>query len=151
MHLLQTPDLQRNDFGIQWLGICMPSNGYSAVWKFGRETHVCVWPETRTSTSICLAIALRESKSPVGIHWCPCITPIRIGEWVTVTDIGNIVEFYMPISASNQKVIRHTPRHSLPEQRERPQLQSADIHKSLCRRHSPYTEFVVFSPELGVS
>ena len=46
--------------------------------------HVCVLPLTSTSTSICLAMALKLSKSPVGIHWCPWTTPIRIGVCVTV-------------------------------------------------------------------
>jgi len=34
--------------------------------------------EINTSTSICLTNELSESKSPVGIHWCPCITPVLI-------------------------------------------------------------------------
>lgn len=52
---------------------------------------MCVCPETRTSTSSCLAMALSESRSPVGMHWCPCMTPIRMGVWVTVTDSGKLL------------------------------------------------------------
>ena len=33
-----------------------------------QETYVCVCPETKTSTSIWRAIALNESRSPVGMH-----------------------------------------------------------------------------------
>jgi hypothetical protein len=33
-----------------------------------RATYVCVCPDTNTSTSICRAIELSESRSPVGMH-----------------------------------------------------------------------------------
>jgi hypothetical protein len=72
---------------------------YSIAWNLSSKvnrsllhvgtTHICVCPEIRTSTSICLASELSESKSPVGMHWCPWITPILMGAWTTVKDNGN--------------------------------------------------------------
>ena len=67
---------------------------------------MCVCPEMSTSTSICRAIALSESRSPLGTHWCPCVTPIRIGECATVTERGSAL--YAGVSGQPETHTWHT-------------------------------------------
>lgn len=78
-------------------------------------TNVWVCPDIKTSTSICRAIELRESRSPVGMHWCPCMTPILIGLCTTVIDTGNAgLCHFFHLEVRLWGKILHGPHHNLP-------------------------------------
>jgi hypothetical protein len=61
---------KRPSYSIAWKLIELRQDASHHV-EAAELTHVCVCPETSTSTSICRANALRASRSPVGTHWCP--------------------------------------------------------------------------------
>ena len=70
-----------NRTAYNWItSVCSWGGGGAEGSQADQRTHVCVPPLTNTSTSICLAIDDSASRSPVGIHWCPGMTPILIGE-----------------------------------------------------------------------
>jgi hypothetical protein len=49
-------------------------------------SNLCVPPQSRTSTSICLAAISKLSPSPGGMMVCPCVKPIRSDPCVTTFD-----------------------------------------------------------------